>query len=64
MAPIGLIREEELPANWGLLECAGKRVQLRVMSPERSQRSSAGLKYEMNLDTAFELVACIGMEGV
>jgi hypothetical protein len=49
MAPPGLIREEELPASWGLLECAGKKVQLRVMSPERSQRSSAGLKYEMNL---------------
>jgi len=49
MVPAALIREEELPPDWGLLECAGKKVELRVKSPERNQRSKTGLQYEMNL---------------
>ena len=47
MAPKGLIATDDLPAGWGLLECTGKRVELRRKS--RCQRSIAGLMFEMNL---------------
>ena len=49
LAPSGLITPQELPPGWGLLECAGRKVELRVKSPRRSQRSPAGMELEMNL---------------
>jgi hypothetical protein len=44
----GLIRCDELPKGWGLLECcAGK---LEVVHPStKNLRSAAGFRYEMNL---------------
>jgi hypothetical protein len=33
----------------GLLECAGRKVELRVKPRRRSQRSPAGMEHEMNL---------------
>ena len=49
MAPSGIIRPEELPRHWGLLECKGRDVQL-LMKPGRVDlRSPAGLMKEMNL---------------
>src|SRR5438045_9057521 len=47
MAPKGHIATDDLPARWGLLECTGKRGELRRKS--RCQRSLAGLMFEMNL---------------
>ena len=49
LAPAGLIAPQELTAGWGLLECAGRRVEMRVKPPRRSLRAPAGLEHEMNL---------------
>ncbi len=50
LAPAGLIRPEELPAGWGLLEVRGRKVQPVVRcNPRRDLRSSDGLKHELNL---------------
>ena len=49
LAPSGLITPPELPAGWGLLECAGRGVEIRVKSPRRSLRTPAGMEFEMNL---------------
>ena len=45
----GLIRLEELPAGWGLLECQRGKVKIVQPAPSQSQRSAQGMKYEMNL---------------
>ena len=45
----GLIRPEELPAGWGLLECQKGRVRMVQPPAAKSQRSAQGMKYEMNL---------------
>jgi hypothetical protein len=44
-----LLRIEQLPAGWGLLEWQRGRVQMRHPSSTRSLRSPEGMKYEMNL---------------
>ena len=44
----GLIRVEELPAGWGLLECGRGRIE--VLRPSaKNLRTAVGFRYEMNL---------------
>ena len=45
----GLLRVEELPEGWGLLECERGRVRMVKASSPKSLRSAQGMKYEMNL---------------
>ena|SRR5258706_6214151 len=49
LAPAGIIRPEELPTKWGLLEWKGQSVRLKVKPARNSQRSPEGLMNEMNL---------------
>ena len=49
LVPAGLVVAEELPPGWGLLECSGRKIELRVRPSRRSLRSPAGLECEMNL---------------
>ena len=50
LAPQGLIRAEELPAGWGLLEVLRREVRVVVpVSPRRSLRTPQSLMNEMNL---------------
>jgi hypothetical protein len=44
----GLVRREELPAGWGLLELHGRGVEI-VHPSARNLRSAMGFGYEMNL---------------
>jgi len=48
LVPAGLIRREELPQCWGLLECRGNRIEVAQASA-KNLRSAAGFRYEMNL---------------
>jgi hypothetical protein len=48
LAPEKLIRQEELPVGWGLLECRGRRIGV-VHRSARNLRTSTGFGYEMNL---------------
>jgi hypothetical protein len=48
LAPRGLIRIEELPAGWGLLEVSGREME-RVKTSAKNLRSAIGFQYEMNL---------------
>jgi hypothetical protein len=48
MAPRGLIRIEELPAGWGLLEVRGQEIE-RVKVSAKNLRSATGFQNEMNL---------------
>jgi hypothetical protein len=48
LAPRGLIRLEELPAGWGLLEVCGREVE-RVKPSAKNLRTALGFQYEMNL---------------
>jgi hypothetical protein len=49
LAPERLIRADDLPAKWGLLEVKGREVTLAVRPSRVSQRSQTGLMMEMNL---------------
>jgi hypothetical protein len=49
LVPAGLVRENELPPRWGLLECKGREVRLTVKPGRNSQRGETGLMWEMNL---------------
>jgi hypothetical protein len=49
MSPPGVIKPSELPAGWGLLLYHRRNVQVEVRAANRSLRSAAGLKLEMNL---------------
>jgi hypothetical protein len=50
LAPAGIIRPEELPKGWGLLEFARREVRLVVKPKKRTdQRTVVGLMKEMNL---------------
>jgi hypothetical protein len=50
LAPAGIIRPEELPKDWGLLEFARREVRLAVKPKKRTdQRTVVGLMKEMNL---------------
>lgn len=44
----GLLRSEEVPQGWGLLELRGKEILVARLS-SRNLRSCAGLRWEMNL---------------
>jgi len=48
LAPRGLIRTEELPAEWGLLEVCGREIE-RVKASAKNLRSEIGFQNEMNL---------------
>ena len=48
LAPRDLIRVEELPSGWGLLEDHVRRIKLRRPSA-KDLRRAAGFRYEMNL---------------
>lgn len=49
LVPAGLIRVEELPDGWGLLERRKNEVKIVKKAPRRDQRTSVGLMKEMNL---------------
>ena len=48
LAPSRLIRPEELPRGWGLIEVFGREVELTKPSL-KNLRSPTGFRYEMNL---------------
>ena len=48
LVPAGLVRPEELPQGWGLLELHRRRIE--TMHPSaKNLRSATGFRYEMNL---------------
>jgi len=49
MAPADVIRPNELPKHWGLLELKGREVQMAVKPGRVDLRSEVGLMKEMNL---------------
>lgn len=49
LVPQGLIRADELPQKWGLLEYKGREVRMAVKPCRQAQRSQTGLMREMNL---------------
>src|ERR1017187_4139675 len=49
MAPAGVIRVDELPKHWGLLELTGREVRMTVKPGRVELRSEVGLMKEMNL---------------
>lgn len=48
MAPRNLIRVEELPGGWGLLEYHNRKLEM-VHASAKNLRSATGFRYEMNL---------------
>ena len=48
LAPRGVIRVEELPAGWGLLEVFGREIE-RIKASAKNLRSDIGFRHEMNL---------------
>jgi hypothetical protein len=48
LVPAALVRREELPAGWGLLEHRGGRIEA-VHPSAKNLRGAAGFRYEMNL---------------
>jgi hypothetical protein len=48
LAPRGMLRAEELPVGWGLLECHRRTVEITKKSA-KNLRSAQGMGYEMNL---------------
>ncbi|MGA9041297.1 MAG: MmcB family DNA repair protein [Terriglobales bacterium] len=48
LAPAGLIRREELPAAWGLLECRDRKIEV-IQRSAKNFRTAVGFNYEMNL---------------
>ena len=48
LVPAGLLREDELPAGWGLLEARGRGIEAKRASA-KDLRTAAGFRYEMNL---------------
>ena len=49
LVPQALIRADELPQGWGLLECKGREITMAVKPRRQSQRTEIGMKWEMNL---------------
>jgi hypothetical protein len=47
-APHGLIRSEELPAGWGLLELHNRKIEM-IRTSKKNLRSEEGFRCEMNL---------------
>jgi len=48
LMPSGLVKDEELPAGWGLLEYRRGRIEM-VQSSAKNLRTATGFRYEMNL---------------
>jgi hypothetical protein len=48
LVPAGLVRREELPQGWGLLECLNGTIETTHPSA-KDLRSTVGFRYEMNL---------------
>ena len=48
LAPAGLVRPEELPQGWGLLELRRNKIEVERAS-EKNLRTATGFRYEMNL---------------
>jgi hypothetical protein len=48
LTPAGLVKVDELPAGWGLLELQRGRVEM-VQASAKNLRTAVGLRYEMNL---------------
>jgi hypothetical protein len=48
LTPPALLKTEELPAGWGLLELRRGRIEMRQPSA-KNLRTAAGFRYEMNL---------------
>jgi hypothetical protein len=48
LTPRHLLDPQQLPAGWGLLECAGRKLEM-VRRSARNLRSPIGFQYEMNL---------------
>jgi hypothetical protein len=48
LTPPGLLRPEEVPAGWGLLELRGRGVEM-LHPAAKNLRTAVGFRYEMNL---------------
>ena len=48
LAPTGLIKQEDLPEGWGLLEYHNRKIEMAQPS-EKDLRTPRGFRYEMNL---------------
>ena len=48
LTPPALVKPEELPSGWGLLELRGGRIEV-VQTSAKNLRTAAGFRYEMNL---------------
>ena len=48
LVPAGMIRREELPPGWGLLELSSNKVKA-VHASQKNLRTALGFRYEMNL---------------
>jgi hypothetical protein len=49
LAPAGLLKPEELPPSWGLLESSRGEARIVKKASRRDQRSNVGMMKEMNL---------------
>jgi len=49
LIPQGMIRKEDLPRSWGLLECKRREIIMTVKARRQTQRTEIGLMWEMNL---------------
>ena len=49
LVPRGLVKPQELLSGWGLLECSGREITIAIKPRRQSQRTEAGLMWEMNL---------------
>src|SRR4029077_2471780 len=48
LTPAAMLRPEELPRSWGLLECQQRKIKL-IQPSAKDLRTTAGFRYEMNL---------------
>ena len=48
LTPPNLVRIEELPVGWGLLQCRRDRVEM-IQPSAKNLRTAVGFRYEMNL---------------
>ena len=48
LVPAGLLRTDELPQGWGLLEYRNRKVEL-IHASDNNLRTASGFRYEMNL---------------
>jgi hypothetical protein len=48
LTPAAMLRSEELPSGWGLLESHNRRIHL-LRPAAKNLRTAAGFRYEMNL---------------